>query len=355
MLKIGSVALNTLVQSATSYLDDTPVLLIGEGSEINNKRSANGRTKRKLITNSMTYSLVDIAEEEEEEEEEEGNFEAKKQYWNTYHCQRSLVSSEGRVYGAYCKNRICTVCSANRKADIINRYLPVLEQWNDAQFVTITIKSCTAKWLNYYINGMLDTFGKINRRQNKRHERGTGVKLVGIRSLECNFNPKKKTYNPHFHIIVQTKEMADIIVAEWLKEVNKSKTKHAVSKAQKIIPISNHEKALIEVIKYGSKIFTEPDLKKTRTGNEKIYAKALHNILQAMKGRRIFDRVGFDLSKQHKPDKPDIKLATEYERWTFETSRGNWINNKTKKPLTGYAARFELLEMLAFHVDDELS
>ena len=124
---------------------------------------------------------------------------------------------------------------------------------------------------------------------------------------------------------------------------------------KKIIPNSNHEKALIEVIKYGSKIFTEPDLKKTRTGNEKIYAKALHNILQAMKGRRIFDRVGFDLSKQHKPDKPDIKLATEYERWTFETSRGNWINNKTKKPLTGYAARFELLEMLAFHVDDELS
>ena len=154
MLNRGSVALNTLVQSATSYLDDTPVLLIGEGPEINNKRSANGRTKRKLITNSMTYSLVDIAEEEE------GNFEAKKQYWNTYHCQTSLVSSEGRVYGAYCKNRICTVCSANRKADIINRYLPVLEQWNDAQFVTITIKSCTAKWLNYYINGMLDTFGE---------------------------------------------------------------------------------------------------------------------------------------------------------------------------------------------------
>lgn len=339
---------NTLAQSATSNFGDTPVVLIGKGSEINDIRSANGRTKRKIITNSMILALVDIAKEE-------GNFEAVKQYWNTYHCQNSIISSDGKVYGAYCKNRICTVCSANRKADIINRYLPVLKTWDDAQFVTITIKSCSAKRLNYYIDGMLRTFGKINRRQNKRHERGTGIKLVGIRSLECNFNPKKKTYNPHFHIIVQTKEMADIIVDEWLKEVNKSKTKHANHKAQKIIPITNHEKALIEVIKYGSKIFTEPDLKMTRTGNEKIYAKALHNILQAMKGRRIFDRVGFDLPKLKESDKPDIKLAAVYERWTFEADRGNWINNKTKEPLTSYVAPFDLLELLAFHVDKDSS
>tara|TARA_B100000745_G_scaffold206808_1_gene136750 strand:+ start:13 stop:243 length:231 start_codon:yes stop_codon:yes gene_type:complete len=34
------------------------------------------------------------------------------------------------------------------------------------------------------------------------------------------------------------------------------------------------------------------------TGNEKVYTKELHNILQAMKGTPVFDRVGFDLPKQ---------------------------------------------------------
>ena len=170
---------NTLAQSATNYPYDTPVVLIGNGSEINDNRTASGRTKRKLITNAMILSLIDIAKEL-------GDYEAVKQYWNIYHCQTSLISSGGKVYGAYCKNRICTVCSANRKADIINRYLPVLKTWDDAQFVTITIKSCSAKLLKYYLEGMLRTFRKINKRQNKRHERGTGIKLVGIRSLECN-------------------------------------------------------------------------------------------------------------------------------------------------------------------------
>ena len=339
---------NTLAQSATNYPYDTPVVLIGNGSEINDNRTASGRTKRKLITNAMILSLIDIAKEL-------GDYEAVKQYWNIYHCQTSLISSGGKVYGAYCKNRICTVCSANRKADIINRYLPVLKTWDDAQFVTITIKSCSAKLLKYYLEGMLRTFRKINKRQNKRHERGTGIKLVGIRSLECNFNPKKKTYNPHFHIIVQTKEMAELIIYEWLKTINNKKTRHVSPKGQDISRITNHEKVLIEIIKYGSKIFTEPDLIKEKTGNEKIYAKALHNILQAMKGERIFDRFGFNLPKTPERPQPNLKVATKYERWTYEADRGNWINNYTKETLTNYVVPFELLEMLAFHIDKKCS
>ena len=229
--------------------------MIGKGSEIENKQSANGRTKRKLITDSMVLSLIDISKEE-------NNTEAAKQFWNTYYCQNSLVSANSRVYGSYYKNRICTVCNANRKAELINKYLPELEKWNDAQFVTLTIKSCKAADLEYYINGMLKTFRKIKDRQNKRHQRGKGIKFVGIRSLECNFNPQNKTYNPHFHLIVQSGTMAKIIVQEWLKTIKTDKIKHVVPEAQHISPIKNKEAALIEVIKYGSKIFTEPDLKK---------------------------------------------------------------------------------------------
>ncbi len=39
---------------------------------------------------------------------------------------------------------------------------------------------------------------------------------MGIKSLECNFNPITKKYNPHLHLIVASKEMADILIKEWL-------------------------------------------------------------------------------------------------------------------------------------------
>lgn len=339
---------NTLVQSGTTKPLKTPILLIGTGSELGNETSSEGRTKRKLITNSTVYSLVDVAEELNQHE-------AVKQYWNTFHCQKSVVSSDGKVYGKYCKNRICTVCNANRKADVINRYLPELKNWDDAQFVTLTIKSCTEGLLNYYIEGMLRTFRLIHERQKKRNQRGKGIKFVGIRSLECNFNAKARTYNPHFHIIVKTKEMAELLVTEWLKTIKTKKIKHVTHKAQKIIPITNHEKALIEIIKYGSKIFTEPDIKKAKKGDRKIYAKALHNILQAMSGQRIFERFGFNLPKPDEKIASTITLTDNYERWTFKTDQGNWINDKTKRPLTGYVAPFELLELLAFRIDKNSS
>ena len=79
---------------------------------------------------------------------------------------------------------------------------------------------------------------------------------------------------------------------------------------QKIESVYNLESALIEIIKYGSKIFTEPDLKKK--GNlktpPKIYARALDNILVAMKGKRIFERFGFNLPKQQKQTNKQHKI-----------------------------------------------
>jgi len=49
-------------------------------------------------------------------------------------------------------------------------------------------------------------------------------------------------------------------------------------------------------IKYGSKIFIEPDVnEKPATGDAKIYAAGLYNIFDAMKGLRIFERFCFNL------------------------------------------------------------
>ena len=59
--------------------------------------------------------------------------------------------------------------------------------------------------------GMLRAFELIHNRCKKRYERGKGIKLIGFKSFECNFNPGTKTYNPHFHFIVQNKEIAELL------------------------------------------------------------------------------------------------------------------------------------------------
>lgn len=64
------------------------------------------------------------------------------------------------------------------------------------------------------------------------------------------------TYNPHFHLIVLDKETASILINEWL---NIGTPKFAGRTSQNMQPVANCEATLIEIVKYGSKIFTEPD------------------------------------------------------------------------------------------------
>jgi plasmid rolling circle replication initiator protein Rep len=166
-------------------------------------------------------------------------------YWNTYHCQNKVYTANGRIYGKYCKNRCCTLCCSIRKAEIINKYLPVLQQWEDPYFVTLTVKSVSKKSLHKFISGVLRALNLITAKYRKRNQRGDPIRLIGLKSLECNFNPTKKTYNPHLHLIVPGKQIAEILIKEWLQ---KWTIKFASPKGQKASPIYNKEKALIEII-----------------------------------------------------------------------------------------------------------
>ncbi len=244
--------LNTLAQSGTNKVGQPPMFVSGKGSEFTDKKVIEGRAKRKLITQTMSLGLIDIAKGNCHDQQVQS-------YWNTYHCLNRVVSSEGKLFGNYCKNRYCTVCQSIRKAEIINKYLPVISTWPDPHFVTLTVKACPARDLKKWIDGMKRGFRKIKDKYRKRYERGTGPKFMGVKSLECNFNPKMRTYNPHFHIIVPTKEIADILIMEWL---DRGTAKFTNRLAQKARPVTDTQRDLIEIIKYGSKIFTEPDLKR---------------------------------------------------------------------------------------------
>lgn len=116
--------------------------------------------------------MIDIAKQDKRKEIEQS-------LWNTWHCQSRVYTHENRLYATYCKNRFCTNCLGIRKADIINRYHPVLKHWKDAHFVTLTVKSCPKYMLNTMIEKCIEGLQLIIDRCRKRAERGKGKRLSG--------------------------------------------------------------------------------------------------------------------------------------------------------------------------------
>jgi plasmid rolling circle replication initiator protein Rep len=339
---------NTLAQNGTTGYEngvaESATIITGQGSQLGNEKVLKGRAKRKMITQAMTLNLISVAEKKE-------NADRLKTFWNTYHCQNRLVTHEGRLYGRYCKNRLCTLCCCIRKAEIINKYYPVIRTWEHPYFLTLTVKSCFAKGLKVFMRGFIKAFKRIVEKYRKRNQRGKGIKLVGVKSLECNFNFKERTYNPHFHLILADKRIAETLIEEWLRIWGKKYTYHV---AQKLRAVADLEHDLIEVIKYGSKIFTEPDVtKKTKDiGDRKIYIKALYNITEAMQGLRIFDRFGFDLPKNVK-ERVGARVVNNAQEWVFVPEYCDWLNTENELVLTGYVPSVEVRLLLENRVDTE--
>lgn len=336
----------TLGDNETNKARQSYTIVNGIGSDLSKKEALKGRAKRKTITQSMMLKLIDLAKENE-------TFELQKAFWNTYRCQQKVITADGRLYGKYCKNRFCTLCCSIRKAEIINRYYPIIKHWEEPHFVTLTIKAVKEDKLKNRVDAIIRGFRLITAKHRKRHQRGTGIKLIGVKSLECNFNPNRKTYNPHLHIITANREMAEVIVADWLKLWT---SKFALPIGQKIQKTYDIHKNLIEVIKYGSKIFTEPDLKKRakESTTTQIYIRALNNILVSMKGKRIFDRFGFNAPRNEYEKKTSAKLLSSFEEWEYNSKSNDWENIVTGELLSGYKLPSHLHALLENNINSDL-
>jgi plasmid rolling circle replication initiator protein Rep len=335
---------NTLAQNGTTVAVEAAIIVNGKGSDLSNGKALKGKAKRKLITQKMVLNLIDVSKKN-------GTTEREKGYWNTFHCQSKIYTANGRLYGKYCKNRFCTLCCAIRKAEIINKYLPEIQKWEKPYFVTLTIKAYPYKHLRKVMQKVIAGFKFIVSKHRKRNQRGNGIRLVGIKSLECNFNPVKKTYNPHLHLIVQSEAVADILIKEWLANW-KGYTNY---KAQYKRKVENRERDLIEIVKYGSKIFTEPDVNKkaASTGPRQVYAAALDNILKAMQGLRIFDRFGFNLPKEASRKETRATIVSDFAEWIYDNKTFDWFNVNSGEALTKFHPLFNLLTLLELNVDNE--
>lgn len=328
--------LNTLAQYRTaSFLFDlNNTIITGTGTPIKgNNEALLKRAKRKVITNALVLAMIDIANAN-------GEMDLVTRYWNTYHCQTKLTSKDGRFYCNWCKNRWCTTCCGIRKAHILNKYYPIIIKWEEPHLLTLTLKSVKAHQLGARINQMIKTFDRIKDRCNKRHQRGKGMKIMGVKSLECNFNAAEKSYNPHFHIITPNRQTALYIKQEWKKEWNKTSF-NASEKAQHIIKIEDVENGLVEVIKYGAKILCDPDpahkmkRKKGDMTGLNIYANALHIIYKAMDKHRLFGSFGFILPKTEST-KSSTRVISDFETLKYQPKEMDWIDVATGEKLTEY-------------------
>lgn len=338
-------SLETSGQLGTKRIMKNPIELMGKGSDVTDVQSLRRKAKKKLVTNKVVLPLIDYAKSK-------GDKEMERSFWNTYHCMERVVLSDNKLHGVYCGNRICAVCNGNRKAEMINNYLPIVQKWPDPHFITLTAKSCPAKILYARIRNTKRAFKIIAERIKKRHQRGQGPQLVAIKSLECNFNPSKRTYNPHFHILVPSKELAEILMQEWLGIWT---GQYAKRRAQYIRKVEDRERDLIEVVKYGSKILAEPDpgnKTKRKKVTRRVYIAALYNILRAMRGLRLTDTYGFDLPKSKVKTKP-VKVF-EYDELSYDDEMMDWVNEDTGEPLSNYQPDSELLQILTNNIDTEL-
>jgi len=341
---LSGKTINTLAQTGTNNFQSSDKIVMGKGSDLADKKAWKGRAKRKKVAQALSVYLV-------AEVEKKGEPERKTSYWNTFHCQGKLTIYDGRSYGRYCKNRFCPLCNSIRKAEIINRYLPVIRTWEQPYFVTLTQKAVPAEKLGLWFRGVHKAFRQIREMCKKRHQRGTGPQFMGIKSLECNFNPKRKTYNPHLHLIVPNKEMADLLIAEWQKKWTNQFTSPFAQHSRRV---KNVETDLIETIKYGSKIFTDFDTRNKGVLAKKIYVAALDNIYKAMKPYRIFERFGFNLTAAEKNRTEKTVPENQCKDAVYAVEVSDWIDTKTGVGVTGYTSTAELEYLLMENVDMEL-
>jgi hypothetical protein len=330
----------TLAQSRTESEGKPHVILRGKGSEIHNADYGKHKGKRKVITQTMALRLIDIAKEKGKDVQP---------FWNTYHCQSRICTHDGKVFGDYCKNRFCTTCTAIRKAEKINAYYPIIKEWPDPYFLTLTVKAVKKDNLKAVMKSMIKGFREIVEKYRKRALRKAAPKLRGIRSLECNFNNLKSTYNPHFHLILPDKQTAEILRKEWLA---KSASGWTSPKAQYMRRVEDLERDLIETIKYGTKIFTEPkeEGRERIKGSAMIFVRAYYNIIEAMNGIRIFERFGINLPKKNIGHKPAF-VTTDYEEWVYMPECWDWQNKENELLLTAFIPQKSLVNLLETNID----
>jgi hypothetical protein len=201
----------------------------------------------------------------------------KGQYKTTLDCG-SFLMQQGDTFSWWkCKKKWCSTCQNIRTADLINGFKHILEDFKEPTLVVLTMKNCKGKKLKDRYKKMIHAFKLARRNVHKTY----GMNIDGIRTWECTYNEEEDTYHPHFNIIVDGREVAELLVMYWMNYWNTIKPGYCSMKGQYISAISS-SKDLLEVFKYVTKLSV----------SEREEVKAQDWVFQCTRGKRLVQTFG---------------------------------------------------------------
>jgi len=257
-------------------------------------------------------------------------------YWNTWRCGdiRQQVAGVIRTTRR-CGNRWCIACNRIRTAKAINKYGPVIDGW-DRYFVTLTLPTVSAEELLPTLHGDSTDPSAIDLRIKaaadsvrtvRRHMKKEGKVFLAVRKLECTARPDGR-YHPHFHFIVDGKEAAERLVAEWLR-------RHPLASpgAQDILKAD--EGSYVELFKYATKILSD--------GKTPVKPERLDVIYRSLRNRRTWQPIGFKVPGEDGSEevlRPEAgnawKRVEEAIDWTWKQEVGDWVDMATGEQLADH-------------------
>jgi hypothetical protein len=251
-------------------------------------------------------------------------------YASTLRCASTLTQDGAEITGKYCRQRWCLVCNRIRTAKLIGAYLPEMATWTDPYFVTLTIPNVEGAQLHNVVRAMLATMPRLAR----GIRRTDGLELRAIRKLEVTWNPSRRTYHPHLHLIVDGRATAHALVRRWMAAFPDANP--AAQDVRRCVGPG----AMKELFKYFTKLLAK-GIDGERTAPP---PRVLDTMFKAVRGLRTFQPMGFVAPKLDADDEamtldtttasPDPKR--ERVEWEWAGELADWMDYSTGALLSGY-------------------
>lgn len=270
------------------------------------------RARRKFLSTSLASELVKL------------DSPLNKSYALTHGCCRQILIDREQVARSmfYCKKRWCQVCAAISMGTQINNWFEPLSQLPDLYFATLTIPN------THNIDDTTDAVDRMQKiwRQILDLARKSNIDLIGVRKLELKVG-KGGGYHPHYHLIISGGCECAWLMAQWLWRFPESNPM-----AQNMQPVNNIESALLELMKYATKLTCADD-----TDNNILCSPhQMDVILRVLHKRRLFQSFGGLKLSPEEEFEPSERAVTMKAQGLYHWIGHDWFHTLYGQPLTNY-------------------
>jgi len=260
------------------------------------------KRERKQKTNELVNNILDASP----------NSKVARQLKLTFGCNKYLDVVDGKVKTYRCKNRWCSNCQRVQQNIYFQKYFDIIANWYDKWLITLTIPNIKQNELK----ATLDKFMKFIRKTNESRSFRSGRLIKQyIRKFEVTINKNTGELHPHLHLLVNSEESARYILKCW-ERFWKGTTSY---RGQDIKRADNS--TLNELVKYLTKMNDVEDYK------------ALNNIYEVMKGRRILSAVGIKANEVQQISNKTTQIPNGYYEWSYKVN--DWLEINSNLLLCG--------------------